>query len=126
MEKQKRNLWGIPKGRIDSGENPEDAARREFFEETGLVPPNVPHFYLGKIMYPSGKKEVSVWTFEFDPPEGFMFKSNYTKTKDGEGRTVVVPEIDEWSWFNKGCIFVNYLQNIRCVLTHIRAVVGKN
>ena len=29
LEKQKRNLWGIPKGRINGDERPEDAAKRE-------------------------------------------------------------------------------------------------
>lgn len=126
LEKQKRNLWGIPKGRIDSGENAEDAAKREFFEETGLIPPNVPQFYLGKVMYPSGKKEVSVWTFEFDPPKGFVFKSNYTKTKDGEGKTVIVPEIDEWSWFNISDARQNIMISQREILSRFLRFMGKN
>jgi len=29
-------FWKIPGGRIQSGETPEEAARREFFEETGI------------------------------------------------------------------------------------------
>ena len=28
--------WDLPKGHIEKGENPEDAARREIFEETGI------------------------------------------------------------------------------------------
>jgi len=31
-----RNIWTLPKGLIDKGENSEDAAVREIFEETGL------------------------------------------------------------------------------------------
>lgn len=30
--------WGFPKGHLDDGESPEDAARREVEEETGLGP----------------------------------------------------------------------------------------
>ena len=126
LEKQKRNLWGIPKGRINGDERPEDAAKREFFEETGLMPPNVPHFYLGKVMYPSGKKEVSVWTFEFDPPKGFAFKSNYTKTKDGKGTTVVVPEIDEWLWFNIKDAKQNIMISQGEIISRFLRFMGKN
>lgn len=31
--------WSMPCGMIDPGESPEQAARREFFEETGVQPP---------------------------------------------------------------------------------------
>lgn len=33
---QKANLWHIPAGNVEEGENPQDAALRETFEETGL------------------------------------------------------------------------------------------
>ena len=98
-EPQKERLWGIPKGRIDKDEEPLDAAKREFFEETGLLPPDVPVYYLGKILYPSGKKQVSVWTFKFNPPTKFIPKSNFTKVKDNNGNYVTIPEIGEWKWF---------------------------
>lgn len=34
--KDKNNNWTFPKGLIENGENPQDAARREIAEETGL------------------------------------------------------------------------------------------
>ena len=36
--------WCIPKGHIEPGEHPEDTARREFEEETGLAAPEVLHY----------------------------------------------------------------------------------
>src|SRR5215470_10108785 len=36
-----RELWEVPAGRVDAGETPEDAVRRECEEEIGLVPRNV-------------------------------------------------------------------------------------
>jgi len=126
MEKDKKSLWGIPKGRIDMEETAENAAQREFFEETGLTPPDVPQYYLGKIMYPSGKKEVSVWTFEFNPPKNFVFKSNYTKTKDESGNTVMVPEVGEWRWFNLEEAQRNIMISQREIITRFMRFMGKN
>src|ERR1044072_7579533 len=36
-----RALWELPAGRVDGGESPEDAARRECEEEIGRVPAQV-------------------------------------------------------------------------------------
>jgi predicted NUDIX family NTP pyrophosphohydrolase len=118
--------WGIPKGKIDPGEDPEDAAVREFFEETGLLPPNVPKFYLGKIMYPSGKKEVSVWAFEFEPPTSFKFKSNYTKVKDRFGKNILIPEIGDWSWFNLEDAHKHIMVSQKEILSRFLRFMGKN
>lgn len=123
---QKKQYWGIPKGRIDQGETAEEAAKREFFEETGLIAPNVPRYYLGKVQYPSGKKEVSVWTFEFDPPEDFVFKSNYTKSKDPSGNTVMVPEIGEWGWFDLEKAVKNIMISQKEILSRFSRFIGKN
>lgn len=126
LEKQKKKLWGIPKGRIDGSEQPLDAAKREFYEETGLVPPDVPSYYLGKIMYPSGKKEVSVWTFEFNPPEGFEYRSNFTKVKDNSGRYILIPEVGEWKWFNLEEAERNIMISQREILQRFLRFMGKN
>ena len=126
LEKQRKNLWGVPKGRVDDYERPIDAAKREFYEETGLRPPDVPSYYLGKVMYPSGKKEVSVWTFEFDPPEDFEYKSNLTKVKDSDGRSILIPEIGEWKWFSLEDAKRNIMISQREVLERFLRFMGKN
>lgn len=126
LDEKNKKYWGIPKGRIDKGENAEEAAKREFFEETGLTPPNVPRYYLGKITYPSKKKEVSVWTFEFDPPKNFTFKSNYTKIKDSNGDTLIVPEIGEWGWFTLNDALQNIMISQKEILSRFLRFMGKN
>ncbi len=56
--------WSIPKGEIEEGEDPRDAAKREFEEETGLRPQGVFHA-LKPVRLKSGKT-VQAWFFEGD------------------------------------------------------------
>jgi len=58
--------WGIPKGLPDAGESHEDAARRETFEETGVVAGALSP--LGSIDYSKSRK--TVVAFEGPAPEG--------------------------------------------------------
>jgi len=61
--------WSIPKGLIDPGEDPEAAARREFAEEVGAVPPG-PLVLLAELRL-SGSKRLVPYALEgeFDPAE---------------------------------------------------------
>lgn len=43
--------WAFPKGRIESGERPEEAARRELQEETGIAAPAEHDGRLGESQY---------------------------------------------------------------------------
>lgn len=46
-KKTKSGLWGFFGGKINKGEDPKEAARREFIEETGVYPTNLsPHFII--------------------------------------------------------------------------------
>ncbi len=56
--------WSIPKGELEAGESDEAAARREFFEETGLRAPGE-LIYLGEVKQKGGKI-VKAWAFEGD------------------------------------------------------------
>jgi predicted NUDIX family NTP pyrophosphohydrolase len=53
--------WSIPKGLIDEGEDRLEAAKREFVEETSILPAE-PFIYLGEIRQKSGKR-VHAWAF---------------------------------------------------------------
>src|ERR1700693_2415768 len=62
----KRDLgaWTVPKGEYDDSEQPLEAAKREFFEETGFAT-SEPFLPLGSLKQPSGKT-ITVWAFESD------------------------------------------------------------
>src|ERR1700733_11091039 len=57
--------WSVPKGEYLPGEDPLDAAYREFEEEVGLEPPEGAAIFLGELRQPGGKR-VSVWTLPGD------------------------------------------------------------
>ncbi|MBR0819705.1 NUDIX hydrolase [Bradyrhizobium liaoningense] len=64
VRQRKRNEWVLPKGKLDDGETPKEAAHREVLEETGH---NVAiHEFLGTLVYQSGgrSKVVHFWRME--------------------------------------------------------------
>ena len=71
--------WDLPGGHIEDGEKPEEAAKREAFEETGLiisdlkaknVPDSFRHFFVTKNY--SGKIE-----FKENPESGLIEHNDY-------------------------------------------------
>ena len=96
--KKDDGVWSIPKGEFDETEDPLTAARREFEEETGLVPDG-PLTKLDPLRQPSGKI-VYAWAIpgDFDP---VRLKSN-TFTMEWppkSGRQQMFPEVDRAGWF---------------------------
>jgi predicted NUDIX family NTP pyrophosphohydrolase len=96
---RKRDLgaWTIPKGEFESGEMPEDAARREFHEELGIEAVG-PLELLGEVRQKGGKR-VTAFALEGD----FDVAALRSNTFDIEwpprsGRIVAFPEIDRVEW----------------------------
>jgi predicted NUDIX family NTP pyrophosphohydrolase len=94
----KKDLWGIPKGLIHSGEEPLDAARREFEEETGFAVDGK-FLPLGEVQQKSGKI-VRAWAVRGDL-DADQIRSNEFEVEwpPGSGRTKRYPEIDRGAWY---------------------------
>jgi len=90
--------WSIPKGEYTS-EDPLDAARREFAEETGLSPRG-DFLPLGTIRQAGGKL-VSAWAVEGDCDPA-QIRSNLCTIEwpPKSGRKIVIPEVDRAGWFS--------------------------
>jgi predicted NUDIX family NTP pyrophosphohydrolase len=96
----KRDLgaWSIPKGEFAPGEDPLAAARREFEEETGIMPAGefIP---LSTRRQPSGKL-VHAWAFEADcDPLTIVSNTFEIEWPPGSGRRQAFPEVDRAAWF---------------------------
>ena len=90
--------WTLPKGEIDEGEDPYAAARREFEEETGIVP-GERCIALTPLRQPSGKT-VFAWAVEGDC-DAAAVKSNLFSMEwpPRSGTQAEFPELDRAEWF---------------------------
>jgi predicted NUDIX family NTP pyrophosphohydrolase len=91
--------WSIPKGEYDPGDDPEDAARREFREELGiemtedLVP-------LGEIRQRGGKT-VKAFAVETNVDVENIHSNTFEmEWPPRSGRRQAFPEIDRAEWFD--------------------------
>ena len=96
--KKDLGAWTIPKGELETGEDPLATAQREFEEETGLRPEG-PFQPLGWIRQKAGKV-VHAWAFEGDMAAEEI-RSNTVKVElpPGSGRWREFPEVDRAEWF---------------------------
>ena len=90
--------WSIPKGEVGPGEEPLDAAVREFAEEIG-VEPTGPFLALTPVKQKGGKV-VHAWAFEGDcDPTAITCNTFTIEWPPRSGRHVEFPEIDRAAFF---------------------------
>jgi predicted NUDIX family NTP pyrophosphohydrolase len=96
--KKDLGAWSIPKGEYEPGEDPFEAAKREFLEETGFQA--VGEFVrLKDLKQPSGKV-VSAWAFEGDYDARAMRSNTFSmEWPQRSGRFQEFPEVDRAEWF---------------------------
>jgi len=91
-------IWSIPKGEYEDGEDPLEAAKREFFEETGMVASGdfIP---LSPLQQRSGKI-ITAWAFKGDCDASSITSNTFTmEWPPKSGSQAEFPEIDRAAWF---------------------------
>ena len=96
--KKDEGAWSVPKGLFEDDENPLEAARREFREETGLDITG-DFMELTPLKQPSGKV-VYVWAVEGNI-DAAAIKSNMFPMEwpPKSGKQQEFPEVDRGGWF---------------------------
>lgn len=96
--KKDQGAWTIPKGEYEAGENPLDAARREFEEETGFQATGE-FLELGSAKLKSGKIVIA-WAFKGDcDPAQLTSNTCEIEWPPRSGRRITIPEVDRGRWF---------------------------
>jgi predicted NUDIX family NTP pyrophosphohydrolase len=99
--KKDLGAWSIPKGEYADGEEPLQAALREFEEETGFRMRG-DFLELGTVTQ-AGGKVVSAWACEGDF-DAAQLASNLCEIEwpPRSGRRITIPEVDRGCWFSTG------------------------
>jgi predicted NUDIX family NTP pyrophosphohydrolase len=100
--------WMVPKGLVEPGEAPIDAARREFQEETGLAPPPVTRPLAP--LRQAGGKTVLCWTAEGDLDlTAFRPGKFEMEWPPRSGKRAAFPEIDRLAYFDEAAALTHIL-----------------
>ena len=90
--------WSIAKGEYEEGEDPLQAALREFLEETGHLPVG-PFFPLAQRKQ-SGGKRIDAWATESDWDSSKLVSNTFSmEWPKGSGQIQTFPEVDRAEWF---------------------------
>ena len=97
--KKDDGAWSIPKGEYDAAEDPLEAAKREFLEETGSAIEGALR-PLTPLKQPSGKI-ISAWCVERDIDPAAL-RSNLFEMEwpPRSGKKAQFPEVDRGGWFS--------------------------
>ncbi len=113
--------WSIPKGEYEPGEDPWEAAQREFTEELGLPVPDGRRLDLGAVKQPSGKI-LTVFAVAADLDiDGFRSNTFTLEWPKGSGRLQEFPELDRVAWLAIPEATIKLLKGHRVFLERIAA-----
>jgi predicted NUDIX family NTP pyrophosphohydrolase len=97
--KRDLGIWSIPKGEFDQ-EEPLSAAKREFYEETGIHPPEGAYLPLQAVRQKSGKI-VHAWAVAGEIDAGQIHSNDFEmEWPPRSGKVESFPEIDQGAWFS--------------------------
>ena len=91
--------WSLPKGEVEAGEAPHEAALREFAEETGTTLPDGALEPLGAVKLKSGKVVHGFAVAGDLDPEAVVSATFELEWPPRSGRMRTFPEVDRAGWF---------------------------
>ena len=101
FSKKDNGSWSVPKGEFNGDENPLDAAKREFMEETGQ-PIDGNFIELEPVIQKAGKK-VYAWAVEGDIDHETIVSNLFEmEWPPRSGKKQTFPEVDKSAWFEVG------------------------
>jgi len=96
--KKDLGAWSIPKGEIQDGEDRLNAAKREFCEETGIVPQG--DFVALAPLKQAGGKRVHAWAIRGDCDAQAISSNSFSmEWPPRSGQRREFPEVDRAEWF---------------------------
>ena len=116
--------WSIPKGEYTDGDDPWEAARREFREELGKEPPEGRRIDFAPLRQPSGKV-VTAFAVHGDLDLQDTFSNTFEiEWPKGSGRFREYPEIDRAAWVPVAVARAKLLKGQRPLLDRLMADPG--
>jgi predicted NUDIX family NTP pyrophosphohydrolase len=121
--KKDEGAWSLPKGEYTQGEDPLEAALREFTEETSFHADG-PFVPLGESKQPGGKN-ITAWAFETNLDETAI-KSNAFSMEwpPKSGNIQEFPEVDRAAWFSLPRAQIKILRGQVPFLVRLGATLG--
>jgi predicted NUDIX family NTP pyrophosphohydrolase len=117
--------WSIPKGELDQHEDPLQAAKREFKEETGFVASGN-FMELEPVKQPGGKV-VLAWAVEGDLDPSAVRSNTFTiQWPPRSGKQQEFPEIDRAAWFDLKTAKEKILEGQVPILEQLETMLARN
>jgi predicted NUDIX family NTP pyrophosphohydrolase len=123
--KKDEGSWSIPKGLVGEDEDKLEAAKREFAEETSILPSG-PWIDLGEIRQKSGKN-VYGWAFEGNCHSARVKSNTFTlEWPPKSGQMKQFPEIDKGEFFSLSVALRKINQNQAELLKRLEKHLGSD
>jgi predicted NUDIX family NTP pyrophosphohydrolase len=115
--------WSIPKGLFADGDDPLEAARREFHEETSFLATGR-FLPLGSLKQPSGKI-VHAWAMEGDYNAAAVKSNTFPlQWPPKSDKFIEVPEVDRAEWFTLNAAREKILPGQRDFLDRLTQIIS--